>query len=298
MKKTLIIGSTALDIIINLPKIPLTSEDVHIQSQTLSIGGCAYNAAFVLSLFDLPHLFCSPVGSGMYGNYVAQQMQKNKMTPFVRIPEKDNGCCYCFVEKNGERTFLSFHGVEYSFSKEWLLHVDLSEYSQVYICGLEIEEETGNELISFLEEHPHFTVYFAPGPRINSIDRDKMQRLFALHPILHLNEDELLSFTKAADIPSGLLHLYHQTHNTIIVTAAKQGAFLFENHNMSHIPSIETTVVNTIGAGDSHIGTILAMRQKGSSFLDAVKAANRVSAKVVSTNTSTLTKEAFLSLDL
>lgn len=293
MKKTLIIGSTALDIIINLPKIPTTSQDIHVQKQTLSIGGCAYNVAFVLSLFELPFLFCSPVGSGMYGDYVTAQLKQNDMVPFVRIPDKDSGCCYCFVEENGERTFLSYHGAEYTFSKEWLASVDLSSFSQVYICGLEIEEETGTEIISFLEEHPHLKIYFAPGPRICNISSDKMNRLFALHPVLHLNEDELFSFTGSNDISLAMQQLFDETKNTILVTAGEHGAYLFEHQILSHIPSEETTVVNTIGAGDSHIGTILAMQQMGYSYFDSVKTANRLSAKVVSITGSTLPKELF-----
>ena len=42
MKKVLIIGSTVVDIIVNLvDSLPKTGEDVHIRSQHMSLGGCA-----------------------------------------------------------------------------------------------------------------------------------------------------------------------------------------------------------------------------------------------------------------
>lgn len=46
MKKVLIIGSTVVDIIVNLvDSLPKTGEDVHIRSQHMSLGGCAYNVS-------------------------------------------------------------------------------------------------------------------------------------------------------------------------------------------------------------------------------------------------------------
>ena len=32
------------------------------------------------------------------------------------------------------------------------------------------------------------TVYYAPGPRITYISEEKAKRMYALHPVLHLNE--------------------------------------------------------------------------------------------------------------
>lgn len=80
------------------------------------------------------------------------------------------------------------HGAEYRFQKEWFDALDASEIDSVYICGLEIEEETGTNILSYLEEHPEFTVFFAPGPRITLLDPKRLERVFALHPILHLNQ--------------------------------------------------------------------------------------------------------------
>jgi sugar/nucleoside kinase (ribokinase family) len=152
MKETLIIGSTVLDIIIDVPKLPTTSEDVHIQEQTLAIGGCAFNVAHIIRLFQLPHTFCSPVGTGMYGNFVAEKLSQMGIIPFVRLENQDNGCCYCLVEPHGERTFLSSHGAEYTFDESWLSHLDMHLFDTVYICGLEIEEATGDKIISFLKK--------------------------------------------------------------------------------------------------------------------------------------------------
>ena len=43
MKKTLVIGSTVADVIVRVNHLPRTGEDLDIDEQTLSLGGCAYN---------------------------------------------------------------------------------------------------------------------------------------------------------------------------------------------------------------------------------------------------------------
>ena len=57
MKKTLIIGSTVLDIIINIEKLPATTEDCHINGQTMSIGGCAFNVQNIINLLQITNDF-------------------------------------------------------------------------------------------------------------------------------------------------------------------------------------------------------------------------------------------------
>ena len=122
----------------------------------------------------------------------------------------DNGCCYCFVESTGERTFVCHHGAEYRFQKEWFRLVPLDEIDTVYICGLEIEETTGSVIVSFLEEHPYLAVFFAPGPRLTVIDPALTERLFRLHPILHLNETEALAVSGASSVSEAASRLYEK----------------------------------------------------------------------------------------
>ena len=197
MKQTLVIGSTVADVILSVPRLPGTGEDINITAQTQRLGGCAFIVAGILKLAGIPHTLCSPVGSGLYGDFVAAELEKLGMPCFVRLPDTPNGCCYCLVENSGERTFLCKHGAEYLFSREWMQNADCGRADSAYICGLEIEEECGGEIIAFLQSRPEYTVYFAPGARFLHIPQDRVQAIFDMHPVLHLNETEALTFTAA-----------------------------------------------------------------------------------------------------
>ena len=159
MKKILVIGSTVVDVIINLEEyLPKTGQDVHIRSQQMSLGGCAYNVSDSIRHFQVPYVLFSPVGTGAYGDFVRNALTEKGISSPIPTPAIDNGCCYCFIEKTGERTFISYHGAEYLFEKEWFSLLDPNEFDSVYICGLEIEERTGNNIIEFLENNPDYVL--------------------------------------------------------------------------------------------------------------------------------------------
>lgn len=294
MKPALIIGSTCVDVIIKIPHLPVTQEDIHPTAQTMSIGGCSYNVAYIIRLLNAPCTHISPVGTGMYGDYVAKCLTEAGIPIAVRIPDQDNGCCYCLVEESGERTFMAWHGVEYTFRREWMAPYRASDFGICYICGLEIEEPTGLALIEYLEANPELPVFFAPGPRLKHIAAEKLKRVLALRPILHLNEQEagfLRDCFGLSGPPAKALHAL--TGNSVIITLGKDGCLCKEQDGTEYLlPSTPVShVADTIGAGDSHAGAILACLTKGMSLHDSIAYANRVSAAVVQVQGIGLKKE-------
>ena len=95
------------------------------------------------------------------------------------------------VEADGERTFLTVPGIECHFQEEWFSSLAVDSYDSVYVSGYELEGDGGDAILNFLESNQELTVYYAPGPRITYIDPKKLKRLYALHPVMHLNELEL-----------------------------------------------------------------------------------------------------------
>ncbi|HEX3077303.1 MAG TPA: PfkB family carbohydrate kinase [Lachnospiraceae bacterium] len=293
MKKTLVIGATVLDIILQIEHLPVTGEDIHIQSQKMALGGCAYNAADILRLSEVPYTLLSPIGTGMYAVIVETMLKEKGFQTGIRIPDKDNGFCLCMVEKDGERTFVVYHGVEYSFKKAWLSTEQLKEYDSVYISGFEVEESDGYEIVEFLEENRDFQIYFAPGPRLVSIGEDKLNRIFALSPILHLNEEEAFLVSKKDTVEEAASYLYGLTRKEVIITLGSRGAYCLTNGKGCYVDGNRAEVVDTIGAGDSHIGAIMACLKQGLSLEEAIRRANKVSAAVVGVKGSSLSEEIF-----
>lgn len=293
MKPALIIGSTCVDVIINIDHLPVTEEDIHPSSQAMSIGGCAYNVSNMVRLLNAPHTFITPVGQGVFGDFVAKSMTEAGIPIAVRVPEKENGCCYCLVEAGGERTFMSYHGAEYTFNKEWMKPYDPEGFGLTYVCGLEIEEPTGGQIIEYLEENPCLEVFYAPGARVGDIDPEKNRRMLALHPILHINAAEACTLSGQENYEKAAAHLHSITGNTVIITLGDRGCYCMDKDGATHfVPAVLVNhIEDTIGAGDTHAGTIIGCLTNGMSLKDSLSYANRTAAAIVGVKGGSLPKE-------
>jgi len=293
MKQTLVIGSAVVDVIVNIPHLPVTGEDVHISRQTRSLGGCAFLVSDILRHFGAPYSLCTAVGTGIYGDFVGKKLEERGVPIYVRRPE-ENGCCYCVVEteKGGERSFIVDHGIEYTFYEEYLEKIDTERIDSVYVCGLEIEEYTGENILAYLRKHPEYTIYFAPGARIMQIQPERMKAMLSLGPVLHLNEGESLIFTGEKTVEAAARAIFAKTRNAVIVTLGEKGSYCYDgaDHYAAPVPAV---VKDTIGAGDSHMGSVISARRFGLSFADAIRAANHISSAVVSRESGMLEKEDF-----
>lgn len=293
MARLLFIGSVAADVLLRVPALPAPGDDVNLLSQHVTLGGCAYNAFHTASLAVPDCTLFAPVGQGVWGEWVREALQERHVaTPIPPVMDK-NGCCYCLVTPDGERTFLCHRGAEYRFRPEWFDMLEGS-FDGVYVCGLELEESTGEIIIDWLEAHPPRRLYFAPGPRLCHIEPRKMARMMALHPIFHMSAMEAAQFTRQTD-PSDAAALIHSlTQAAVIITLGAQGAYVHTEKDTRLIPAADATVVtDTVGAGDAHIGAVMAAQAQGLSLEDAVYRANRVAAAVVTQVGAELSAEAY-----
>jgi len=299
MKKLLFIGSTVVDVIINIDHLPRTCEDVNVYEQELAMGGCAFNAFSMARRFGAACTLFSPVGAGVYGDYIRAHLAAEGIETPIPTPEKENGCCYCFVEPGGERTFVSYHGAEYLFEKEWFDALDAAEIAGAYFCGIEVEDPPGENIIAFLEEHPHITPYFAPGPRITRLQEDRLRRILALRPVLHLNEEEAKAAAEMYGRPmddsveASAAVLHQLTGNTVVVTLGAEGCMYCTGTEIGYVEGFPAETVDTIGAGDSHVGALMGQIAAGVPLPEALRTANRIAAAVVGVRGARLTDGEF-----
>ena len=281
-RQLIMIGSTCVDIIIPVERLPKTGEDLQPEKQTFAIGGTGWNACRAAILTGVKPIFLSPVGQGMYAQQVEAAFADYDLEIMARS-ERENGCCYCLVEADGERTFMCIRGGEYEFRPEWLNALP-GEYSLCYTCGMELQDTpAGENILDWLEAHRETEVFYAPGPRGILMPAERQDRILALKPIVHLNEHEILDLTGAATEEEGAQMLHQRTGNIVIVTLGGRGCLCVDRDGtIQYAPGKKTVVADTIGAGDSHAGVMLGCIYKGMELAEAMTLANAVAAEVVS----------------
>lgn len=291
--KTLLLGNAIVDVVLNIHALPKTGDDIYCQKQTVNIGGCAYNVATILNHFGVDHDLVVPIGEGSYASMIKQELLSQGYKLHIEENGQDNGYCLCLVEDHGERTFITIPGIEGDYRKEWLSSLQGKDYDHIYISGYEMEGRSGKIISEWLQTQQIHNLYFAPGPRITFIEKETMDALFKLHPILHINQSEALSFTQEQDLGTAVRKLYDLTQNELFITLGEAGVLYFDGENQIITPAPKTTVINTIGAGDSHLGALIALRSLGYETRKCCEIANHIAAKVVSLESSKFEKEYF-----
>lgn len=293
MKRLLFIGSSVADVVLRVPALPTPGDDLVIERQSVALGGCACNACRAAMLAGTSEctLF-SPIGSGVWGDWVARAFAEQGLTTPIPRVEDPNGCCYCVVTPDGERSFLCDQGAEYRYLPAWFDALE-GRFDAVYICGLEIEKPTGGVILDWLERRSPQRLFFAPGPRLCHIRPEIMARIMALAPVFHLNASEAEQFTRAASVPEAARRIRGLTSGPVVVTLGADGAYALDEGIDEIIPGAPAKVVDTIGAGDAHIGTVMAAMAEGLSLPEAVRRANRVSAAVVGQSGATLSPKQY-----
>ena len=297
-KTTLVIGSTCVDVIIRVPKFPAPGQDVNTDGAKWSLGGTAFNVAKALQKFKSPFVLCSPVGTGVYANFVEVELARNKIPVFAKIKSQENGACWCLVNSKNEHAFVCAHKAEYVFDARFYKKINFKQVDSVYFCGLEMEEKTSEAEIDFLLEQKSLAAqegrplrfFFDPSARVLFLKKSLLKKIWRLNPILHLNQKEAFSLTGLNSIPAAAAALCALTKNDVIMTTGKSGSYIYEAaaQKGQKIPGVAAKVVNTIGCGDAHLGVCIARLKAGDSLAAAVMAANKFAAKVAETEKASL----------
>lgn len=291
--KTLVVGAAIVDIVMTIPKLPGKGEDVLARDRKLMVGGCAYNVASMMDNFKVKNDLFVPVGRGTYASLIKKALEERQKQILIEDSSMDNGYCLCLVEDDGERTFITYQGLEANFKKDWFARLAMSSYDKIYLPGYEIMGPSGQVIVDWLEENKDKDLFFAPGPVIEDLDRKILSRIFSLNPILHLNEKEALDFTGERELKKAAEKLYGLGLKALIITLGGKGALVWDEIGMDLIEGYPSKVVDTIGAGDSHIASVMSLLSLGYDLRKSVELANRVASQMVKIKGPIMDKETF-----
>lgn len=244
------------------------------------------------------------------------------------VPPYDCGACICLVEPNGERTMITIPGIERHFTTSWfsaLSESELASLRAVIVCGYELETPGGEDILAFLESRPTLQVFYAPGPRVCAVPPERIERLQALHAIWHLNDQEVCAYTGECNLERAGQKLAAAVGAPVIVTAGAQGSYAFvpaceqagaahtgstvalgdfargecamdnpaTTINTVYVPATPVVPINTVGAGDAHLGAVVAGWVQGMTWQDTLNRANHVAAQVCLIEGTVLPRSAF-----
>ncbi|MET5961301.1 PfkB family carbohydrate kinase [Citrobacter amalonaticus] len=280
-----VIGAAVIDVIADAYALPWRGCDIELKQQGVNVGGCALNIAVALKRLGIDAGNALPLGQGVWAEIIRNRMAKEGLHSLIETTQGDNGWCLALVAPDGERTFMSFSGVENQWSTDWLAQLTIPPDSLIYLSGYQLSSPCGELLVQWLEGLDRVMPFIDFGPRIGDIPDALMSRILACRPLVSLNRQEAEiaaeRFGLSQDVEDLGAQWVKQFSAPLIVRHDKEGAWYFSAQSSGCVPAFPTTVVDTIGAGDSHAGGMLAGLASGWSLADAVLLGNAVASWVV-----------------
>ncbi|MDL4619202.1 PfkB family carbohydrate kinase [Citrobacter amalonaticus] len=280
-----VVGAAVIDVIADAYALPWRGCDIELKQQGVNVGGCALNIAVALKRLGIDAGNALPLGQGVWAEIIRNRMAKEGLHSLIETAQGDNGWCLALVEPDGERTFMSFSGVENQWNADWLAQLTIPPDSLIYLSGYQLASPCGELLVQWLEGLDRVMPFIDFGPRIGDIPDALMARILACRPLVSLNRQEAEiaaeRFGLSQDVEGLGAQWVKQFAAPLIVRHDKEGAWYFSAQSSGCVPAFPTTVVDTIGAGDSHAGGMLAGLASGWSLADAVLLGNAVASWVV-----------------
>jgi ribokinase len=285
----LVIGGTAVDIIFPaVPRLPAWPDHTEFtpanlvllgQAPLVTIGGNGANAAYIAGRAGARVTLCSNAGPDAFGR-LAQQWLSAAGAKLKLLPGRARTAVnVTAANARLQRATFFYPGCSVP------LPLRTTGYRQVLICGW---------------PHPPLTAlarllprWRATGSRtaldIGPLIAGRPPSLARLRPVLDgldlflANEHELFSITRTSSVTGALDRLRRVYTGDVVVKLGSRGALWLPAgaHSPRHFSGRRTKAVNTVGAGDTFNGALLAALAERCDFPAAMRAANTTAARVV-----------------
>lgn len=124
----MVVGAAVIDVIADAYALPWRGCDIELKQQSVNVGGCALNIAVALKRLGIEAGNALPLGQGVWAEIIRNRMAKEGLISLIDNAEGDNGWCLALVEPDGERTFMSFSGVENQWNRQWLARLTVAPW--------------------------------------------------------------------------------------------------------------------------------------------------------------------------
>ena len=278
--KICVVGSSMIDLIARVPRLPKLGETLIGSSFHLGYGGKGANQAVMAAKLGARVTMVNKVGRDVFGEGTLKNYREHGIdTTHVLVDEsRFSGVAPIFVDDNAQNFIVIVPGANSGLSR-----ADVQAAQQVIldadilICQLEIPVETTLEAFRIAKSGNVRTI-LNPAPAAPIPDE-----LLQLSDICAPNETEMELLTgqpvgTVAEAEAAARKLVSRGTRTVILTLGARGAILVDQDTVENLPAVQVDAVDPTGAGDAFIGSLAVYWGEGLALRDAIRRANAVAA--------------------
>jgi len=270
------LASILVDVSLAVPALPPRGGDVLARALGRAPGG-GINALVAAARLGLAAVYAGRHGSGPNGRLIREALRREGIGLMLpRTVGSDSGWCLALVEPDGERTFITAPGAEAVQDERALARVVPGHGDMVYVSGYDLAyPNAGAAVAAWVSRLPPAEaggpwVALDPGPLAGELPADRLRATLARIDLLSLSAGEFPLF---ADAGARTPH--------VVVRRGREGAELIRPGRAPlRVPAVAPPgpVVDTNGAGDTHLGAVLAGRAAGLGWAGSLTLGNRAAA--------------------
>lgn len=255
MTRVVSVGNAVVDILLELPALPRSGDDVTATGSSAAVGGSA-TTLVAARRQGAASAYAGGHGTGPFGELVRAAFEAEGVA-VLSAPTlgRDTGWDVAMVEPGGERTFLTTVGAEADGDPSGLL---LGAGDLLHVSGYALAREpSGSRIAAWIGSVPtEVVVLVDPGPLGSRVPAG------VLEPVAARADWWSASAAESHHAPAGV---------RLLVRSGEAGCTV----DGTQVPGFAVDALDTNGAGDVHAGVFLACLGEG---LDPVVAARRANA--------------------
>jgi ribokinase len=278
--KICVVGSSNIDLIARVPRLPKLGETLVGHSFHLGYGGKGANQAVMAAKLGAQVTMVTKVGRDVFGEGTVRNYRENGIeTTYVQFDdERFSGVAPILVDDSARNVIIIVPGANFGLSPTDVQSAAPTIRSaDTVVCQLEVPVETTLEAFRVAKAVGVRTV-LNPAPAAPLPDE-----LLRLTDLCVPNEPEAETLTGQVvatpkDAEAACRVLLKRGPHVVIVTLGERGAVLADGETVEHVPAVRVTAIDPTGAGDAFIGSLAVFLAEGSRVREAVLRANAVAA--------------------
>lgn len=233
-------------------------------------GGAPANVMAAIAKLGLKTGFIGCVGNDKFGEFLINFLKNNHIdSTGVKVSHKINTTlAFVHLQQNGDREFSFYRnpGADQMISEQDITESMFNDLKIFHFGSLSLTDQParGATLKAInIGKQKRCIISYDPNLRVplwSSLDEAKEQILSVMRyvDILKISEEELLFLTGISNIEQGSKYLQEKYKTPLIITTlGSEGCAIRQGERYGVVDGIKVKVVDTTGAGDSHLGAML-----------------------------------------
>ena len=265
-----VLGSINIDTVYRVPELPRPGETVSGTLDSVGLGGKGANQAVALARAGARVRLVGAIGHGT--DWVCDTLaQAGIDLSDLRRVDAPTGQAMICIDQAGENTIVIIAGANHWITPDQVTH-SLKGARQGDWLLLQNETNLGPETAK-LARRAGLKVCYSAAPFSAAVVREVLPFTDLL--VVNEIEDRMIAdlIPDAAALSPGLAS---------VVTMGKEGAIWRQGEHNIHVPAFPVTPTDTVGAGDTFLGFLLAGIERGETIETAMRKASAAAAIKIS----------------